>query len=160
MSTTFLVSLVVVVAAAFTARWASAALPLRRAAQPMSAAQAVMGAVGLSGLAFHCAAMFFRQAVALLPGSEAISDDIRALGTASVIWYVVPAVLVVLALRRQHPAAVALVALALTGVGVTMYNGGPLQVHLAAIFTSVLVIATVMALLVIPPLPRRQLVTS
>lgn len=121
----------------------------------MSAAQAALVGVGLAGLAFHCGAMFFRRIVALLPGSDAVSGDIRALGTLSIVWYVVPALLVVLGLRRQHPAAVGVVALALTWVGVTMYDSGPLlQVHLTAIFLAVLVIATVVAALVIPPRPQ------
>ena len=125
----------------------------------MSAAQAALGGVGLAGLAFHCGAMLFRETVALLPGSDLVSGDIRALGTLSIVWYVVPALLVVLALRPQHPAAVAVVVLALTGVAVTMYDGGPLQVHLTAIFLTVLVIAVVVAALVIPPRPQRRLLT-
>lgn len=124
----------------------------------MSGYQALLGGVGLAGLAFHCGAMFFRRTVALLPGSVAVIGDIRALGTLSILWYVVPALLVVMALRSQHPAAVAVVVLALTAVAVTMYDGGSLQVHLAAIFTSVLVMAIVVAALVLPPgLARRPL---
>jgi hypothetical protein len=86
---------------------------------------------------------------------------INALGTASIIRYAVPATLVVLGLRRQHPAALAAVALALTAVGITMYDGGSLSTHLTAIFVSVVVLTTVASTLVLlrggalPPSARR-----
>lgn len=156
MSRSYLISLAAVVAVAVLARLVTPALPLRRAARQMSALQALLGGLGLAGLALHCASMFFRRTVALLPGTDSISADIRALDTLSVLWYVAPAALVLLALRRQHPAAVALVALALTGVGVTMYDGAPLHTHLTAIFLSVLAIAVVTAALVRAPGVRWQ----
>jgi hypothetical protein len=46
---------------------------------------------------------------------------------------------------------VAVVLLALTAVGVTMYDSGPLDVHLAAIFVSIVILAGVASTLVVPP---------
>ncbi len=160
MSRSYLISLAAVVALAVLVRLVIPALPLRRAARQMSAAEALVGGLGLAGLALHCASMFFRRTVALLPGTDSISADIRALGTLSVLWYVAPAALVLLALRRQHPASLGLVALALTSVGVTMYDGAALHTHLTAIFLWVLAIAVVTTALVRPPVVRRKVATS
>lgn len=151
MSTGYLVSLALIVAAMLGARWLFPFLPVRRLASPMTAADAVLAAVGMAGLVFHCGAMFFRSVVAALPGAGAVIDEIDALGTTSIIWYVGAAVLVLLALRHQHPITLGVVALALVAVGVTMYDGGSLQTHLAAIFILVLILAGVAAMLVLPP---------
>jgi hypothetical protein len=67
------------------------------------------------------------------------------------VWYAVPAALVVLGLRRQHPAALTAVSLALTAVGITMYDGGSLPTHLTAIFVSVVILASVASTLLLPP---------
>ncbi len=56
------------------------------------------------------------------------------MGHASQLWFAMPAVLVLAGLRRQSPIALLPVALGLAGVGVTMYDAGPLRPHLAAIF--------------------------
>jgi hypothetical protein len=100
--------------------------------------------------------MFFPQLVDPLPGLDAAASDIRALGTASIVWYAVPAVLVLLGLRHQHVIGQVAVAIALAAVGITMYNGGSLQAHLAAIFVSVLVLAGVTAALLLPPWQRAR----
>ncbi|MCY7373103.1 MAG: hypothetical protein LH461_05310 [Spirochaetaceae bacterium] len=151
MSTGFLVGLGVAVAVILGARLALSALPLRGPARRVTITDATLSVVGAAGLAFHCVAMFFRRVVDPLPGADAVISDIRALGTASIIWYVVPAVLVLLGLRRVHPVGLAVAALAFVAVGVTMYDEGPLDIHLAAIFTSVVVLALVTATLVLPP---------
>ena len=150
-STRFLVSVGVVVAVILAARLALSALPLRGLARRVTLGDAALAVVGAAGLAFHCVAMFFRRLVEPLPGTDAVVTDIRALGTASIIWYVVPAVLVLLGLRRVHPLGLAAAALAFVAVGVTMYDEGPLDIHLAAIFTSVVVLALIAATLVLPP---------
>jgi hypothetical protein len=67
------------------------------------------------------------------------------------VWYVVPAVLMLAGLRRLHWSGVSAVSIALIAVGVTMYNGGPLNVHLATISTAVVVLALVAATLVLRP---------
>jgi len=68
----------------------------------MSAADAVVAGIGVLGLVLHCGAMFFPSLVARLPGSGGVIDEVNALGTVSIIGYVVPAVLVPLGFRRQH----------------------------------------------------------
>ena len=151
MSPVFLLSLAAVVAVLLGARVLLPALPIRGRARRLSQVDAVLAGAGLAGLAFHCLAMFFRRTVEWVPGADAVTADIRSLGTASIIWYVVPAVLVLVGLRHQHPGALAVVAVALTAVGVTMYDGGPLQTHLGAIFGTVLVFALVSATVVLPP---------
>lgn len=151
MSTGFLIALAAVVAVLLLARLVLPALPLRQAAVRITVVEALLAVVGSLGLAFHCLAMFFRSLVDPLPGAGAAISDVRALGTASLIWYVVPAVLVLLGFRRQHRAAVVGLALALTAVGITMYNGGSVSTHLAAIFVSVVVAALIASALVLPP---------
>lgn len=158
MSSWFVVSLTLVVAVVLGARLLVPALPLRTVAGRISVTDAVLGGLGVLGLAFHCLAMFFRRLVEPLPGTDAAITDIRALGTASIVWYVVPAGLVLLGLRRGHRVALTVAALAFTAVGVTMYDGGSLDVHLAAIFASVVVLAVVVAALVLPPSRRSPVV--
>ncbi len=154
MSDRFLLSLLAVVLVVLAARALWGGLPLRRFATRVTVADTALLAVGSAVLAFHCGAMFFPRLVDPLPGTGAAASDIRALGTASIVWYVVPAVLVLVSLRRQHVTGLAAVALTLTAVGVTMYNGGSLQVHLAAIYISVLTLAGVSAALLLPPWAR------
>ncbi len=150
MSTAFSVALAVSVAALGGARLLVPGLPLGAAVR-LRPADVAMIAVGLVVLAFHCAAMFFTDLARSLPGTDAAIDAINALGTASVVWYVVPALLVVTGLRRLPPLALAGVVVALLAIGVTMYNGGPLDTHLIAIFAGVVVLAAVLAGLVRVP---------
>jgi len=155
----FLIGLAIIVAIVVGARFLSAVLPLRRLARPIAFRDAVLVGVGVVGLTFHCGAMFFRRVVEVLPGTGPVIGDIRALGTASVIWYVVPAALVLFGLRRLHPVGLAVVALALGAVGITMYNGGSLDVHLAAIFVSVVLLVGAVAALVQGPSRRTPAVS-
>ncbi len=155
MSSGFLVSLAAVVIVALGGRLTLPAVPLRLA-RAITALDAGVVGVDLLGLGFHCGAMFFRSMAERLPGADSSIRQIDALGHASVVWYVVPAALTVLGLRRQHPIALAGVALALAAVGITMYDGSSLQTHLTAIFISVVVIASVLAMLVLPPWRRRS----
>jgi len=153
MPTAFVVSLGAIVVAILAARVMFAALPLRVVARPVTAAQMAFTAGGLCGLLFHCIAMFARSWVQRLPGTGTVLSQINALGAPSVVWYTVPAVLVLVGLRRQHPTALAVVALALIAVGVTMYDNGSLRTHLIAIFLTVLTLTFVLATLV--QLPRQ-----
>jgi len=103
-------------------------------------------------LTFHCVAMFFASVAARLPGTGDVVSDIRALGTASVLWYVAPAVLVLLGLRRLlHWGALIVTVIVLLSFGVTMYDGGPIDQHLFAPFISVVALAAMLASLVEPP---------
>lgn len=97
MSSWFVVSLTLVVAVVLGARLLVPALPLRTVAGRISVTDAVLGGLGVLGLAF-------------------------------------------------------------TAVGVTMYDGGSLDVHLAAIFASVVVLAVIVAALVLPPSRRSPVV--
>ena len=150
MSAGFVQTLAAVVVVVLGARVVASGLPLRWAARMSGAGVGLFG-VGIAGLAFHCAAMFFRSRVAAVPGTSAAVDMINALGTGSVVWYVVSAGFVVAGLRRQRPAAVSALGVALVAVGVTMYDGGPLAAHLASIFATVVLLAGVAAVLVLPP---------
>jgi len=156
----FLIGLAAVVAVVLGARFVFAALPLRRVAVQVTITDAMLAGVGVLGLAFHCGAMFSRSAVEWLPGAGAVIREIGALGSASILWYLVPALLVLLGLRRQHPVALAVVALALAAVGITMYDGGSLQVHLTAIFITVVILAAVATMLMLPPSWRNPAVAQ
>lgn len=116
----------------------------------MTLTDAVLSGAGFLGLVFHCAVMFSQSFADALSGASAAVGQINAMGTASIIWYAVPAALVLLGLRRQHPITLAAVLLALAAVAVTMYDGGSLQVHLSAIFVLVVVLAGI-TVLALPP---------
>jgi hypothetical protein len=150
MSASFVVSLGIAVALVLASRFLFSALPSRRLGRPLTVLDALLLGVGLAGLSFHCGSMFFRSVVAAVPGTAGAINAINAFGTASKVGYAVPAALVVLGFRRQHPAAVAVVAAALTAVGITMYDGGSLPVHLTSIFIAVVVIAGVVSMLALP----------
>lgn len=152
-STDFVILLGVTVLAVGGARWSSPALPVRRGCIRLSAPEGGTLLVGLAILGFHCGAMFFTNLVEWLPGTAGPIADIRALGTVSLIWYSVPALMVAFGLRRLPWYGSAGVVVALLGIAITMYDGGPLHVHLTAIFLAVLLVSTVLAALVSPPLP-------
>lgn len=154
MSAVFVIGLATVVAVILGARYLLPALPLRGVARLVTVRDLLLSGAGVAGLALHCGAMFFPRLIEPVPGAGGVMGDIRALGAASIIWYVVPAAMVLIGLRRQHPVALSTVALALMAVGVTMYDGGALQVHLTAIFVSVLALASTASLLVLPPWRR------
>lgn len=146
----YVVSLSVVVGLVLAARILVPGLPWRPHARPLTGLDTIFLGVGLAGLAFHCGSMFFQSIVEAIPGTARAINEINAFGTASKVGYAVPAALVVLGFRHQHPAAVTAVAAALTAVGVTMYDGGSLPAHLTAIFIAVLGIAAVVSVLVVP----------
>lgn len=148
MPNSFLWSLTLVVVALLGARLLLALLPLRSVARPLPLPDMGLVVVGALGLVLHCAAMFYPSAVEALPGTEGVIIDIQAMGTASIVWFVVPGILVVVGLMRQHPVAPGVVALALAAVGVTMYGGSTLSVHLASIFFFTVALAAVASALV------------
>ena len=126
-------------------------LPLAHKAQRISVTDAALVGLGVTGLVAHCMAMFFPELVDPIPWTAQAMIQIRGLGTASVVWFVVPCFLVLLGLRRIHPAALGAVAISLAGVGITMYNGSDLTTHLAWIFTLVVVMVAVGAAFIRPP---------
>ncbi len=151
MSRGYVTSLAVTLSVVLAARFVIGALPLRRIAVRVAVVDAAMIGVGVAGLVFHCGAMFFRRTAERLPGAHSAIRAINAMGTQSRLWYIVPALLVVIGLRRQYPLVLLVVAAALTAVGVTMYDHGSLRTHLTAIFITAVVLATVVSALVVPP---------
>ena len=109
----------------------------RRASPP----DAVLVLLGWLGLTIHCSAMFYRSAVESIPGTGALVESVNAMSTASVVAFTVPAALLLIGLRRARPWLIGSVFAALAAVGVTMYNGGSLDVHLTAIFVAIVLIA-------------------
>ena len=122
--------------------------PSGRGARPIGRVDALLVLIGLVGLLFHCLAMFARPFAQGVPGAAALVSPINGLGPASVLLYALPAALVLLGLRRQWRPVPGAVLLVLLAVGVTMYDGGPVQIHLAAIFTAVVVLAAALLLFV------------
>lgn len=122
-------------------------LPLR-AARPIARVDAVVSAVGLLGLALHCGAMFYQWLIDAIPGTSGYVAVVNSMGAGSIVLYVIPAVLLLVGLRHQPPPARAVLLVALVLVGITMYNGGPLTVHLAAIAAAVIIITLIGGLLV------------
>ncbi len=124
------------------------AVPSRRRARPIGRVHALLVLLGTVGLVVHCTAMFARPFALGIPGAAALVGPIDALGPASVLLYVAPAALVLLGLRRQWPPVPGVLLLALLAVGVTMYDGGALRVHLVAIFAAVVLLAGALLLFV------------
>ncbi|MEO7059544.1 MAG: hypothetical protein ABI083_07495 [Lapillicoccus sp.] len=141
------VALVAVVVVALTLRITLRQLPLV-AAKAISGPQAAALAVGVIGLVAHCGAMFFTGVVSSVPGSGPYVDAVNGMGTTSQILYAVPALLVVAGLWRVGRPALSVVVVLLVVVGVTMYDGGPLTVHLTAILLVVVALAMTVAGLV------------
>lgn len=158
-STGFVVTLACCVVVVLTARLLVPSLPLRRTAVTLSATEVAATLLGLVTLAFHCGAMFFQGLTERLPATDGVIEAIRALGNASILWYAVPALLMMLGLRRLPWLALSSVGLALLAVGVTMYDGGPLETHLTAIFVAVSLLAVVLATSMILP-PHRAATTA
>ncbi|HZQ76074.1 MAG TPA: hypothetical protein VFE55_02010 [Acidimicrobiia bacterium] len=152
----YVVSLSVVVGLVLASRILVPGLPWRPHAGPLTVFDAAVLVIGLAGLAFHCGSMFFTSIVDAIPGTARAISEINAMGTASKVGYAVPAALVVVGFRHQHPAALGAVAAALLAVGVTMYDGGSLFAHLTAIFIAVLAIAGVVSVLARPEAGARS----
>ena len=157
MSTSYVVALVVLVVATGLARVVLPVLPWRRVCVQLRPVAVVLAVLGLLGLAFHCGAMFYRSTILSLPGTEMAVAHINALGVVSMVAFAAPAALLIVGLRRISSPALALIALALAAVGTTMYDGGPLAPHLAAIFASVTLLALCTATLIGAPRTGRRI---
>ncbi|TFD47847.1 hypothetical protein E3T55_14960 [Cryobacterium frigoriphilum] len=94
---------------------------------PVEHTVAVLSTVALI---FHCSAMFFGPWVNVVAFLRPLAAEVNNMGIASQIAYWVPAALLLLAWRRVWWPGLALLALTLVGVGVTMYWPYPLGVHL------------------------------
>ena len=104
---------------------------LSRRAVPLTRAEFVVAVVSLVALVFHCAAMFFAPWTDALPGGEFLGEPIRTLGTVSHWTYWLPAGALLLAVRRLWWPASVVLAVALAGVGITMFWPYSLVTHLA-----------------------------
>ena len=135
-----LVLLVATPVALMMLRFATPMLP-SRSAQPIGRTDLLLLALGAVGLVFHCTAMFFPEQTALVPLTGGAIDAVNRMGSASILLYALPAGFVVVALRRIRWPALAVVAATLIAVGVTMYAGSPLDVHLATIALAVLTLS-------------------
>ncbi len=150
MSVSYLVGLAAAVFALLVLR-ALPAVRSRSRSRPMAWAEVLVLVAGVLGLVFHCGAMFFASTVLRVPGSTAAVEQVNAMGPASKVWFAVPAILVLLGLHRQFRPALAAVALTLTAVGITMYDDGPLDTHLTAIFAAALTLTATLSLTVSRP---------
>lgn len=151
MSTEFVVILAAVALLLLLSRFLVPGLPPKGLAARLTTWDFSLAAAGLLGLILHCASMFYQPLVASIPGSSAVISEINSMGTASMIWYVVPSLLLLRGLRRQNVVVLAVLAAALVAVGVTMYNGTAISTHLNTVFAAGVVIAAIMFLLVVPP---------
>lgn len=137
------------------ARFVVPALPLASAAA-LSRGDRVVAVLGMAGLVLHCTSMFALPLLSWVPGSETVTHPINALGAASVVWYVVPAVLTVVGLRRVPWPVLAVDVAALAFVGITMYDGAPLRLHLTSILTLIVVLAATLSAFVTIGPPRSR----
>ncbi|GAA3640984.1 hypothetical protein GCM10022200_25890 [Microbacterium awajiense] len=156
MPITLTAALVLVPALLFAARFLSKKLPWGKYARRSSRVDVTLLVIGVIGLVLHCVAMFYRSILAVIPGTDGYIAAVNAMGPASVVLYVVPALLVLIGLRRQRPVALVIVAVTLVAVCVTMYNGGPLSIHLVTIAAATVAIAGTAALLVKRPPDRHK----
>ena len=140
-------SIVAVVVVAAGLRIMLRQLPLR-AASRMSAGRMTTLGLGLLGLTAHCTVMFFTDAARSVPGSGGYVDRVNAMGAASMGLYAAPAVLVVAGLGAVARWVLAAIVALLALVGLTMYDGGPVKVHLTAILLVVVALAATMAALI------------
>lgn len=109
----------------------------------LRSAELLTAGLSLVVLVFHCASMFFAAWTDALPGGQPLGEAVRAMGTASQWSYWLPAVLLVISLRRVWWPALGLLATALVGVGLTMFWPYPLVTHLAWLTSAVLVVVLV-----------------
>jgi hypothetical protein len=150
----FSLCLIGVVVLIIMSRFAFARRLPSRTGRPVRFVDAVLIALGTLGLVFHCAAMFYRTAASSVPFAHPLVVAINAMGPASIALFVLPAVLLMIGLRRQHPVIITIEALTLAAVGVTMYDHARLAAHLTAIFIAVVALAAIVAF-VVSRRPRR-----
>ncbi|MDP3209882.1 MAG: hypothetical protein Q8M65_12105 [Rhodoglobus sp.] len=150
----YIIALILAVVVVVAARFVVPGLPWRARAASMTKADVALAAVGLLGLVVHCSAMFGRSWFQTIPGTGFVSSQINEGGLASMLWFAIPAALLVIGLRRQHWIVLAVLSLALLSVGVTMYVRVPTSTHLIAIFVTTVIVAAVISLLVVRRQPR------
>ena len=152
----FSATLLGVVLAFVLVRVLAPAVPLRRFGHRPARWQLVAVVLGVLGLVLHCTAMFDRAVLEHVPGTGGYVAAVNGMGTASIGLYLLPALLLVAGILGQTRAAVLVVGESQIAVAVTMYDHGPLAVHLAAIFISGTLLAATLALLVESPRANRS----
>ena len=157
MTAGFSITLAVSALLILLARFVVPKLPVRSRAVRLSVPDTALLGVGVLGLLFHCTAMFSREIYEGAPAVTPLIGLVNSMGVVSVVLFLVPALLILIGLRRQQRGALAVLGLALVAVGVTMYVGGPLQLHLAAIFAATVVLAVLVSLFVLAPRRARVL---
>jgi hypothetical protein len=100
-STAYLASLGLSMTAIFASRLLLRWVPLRNVATRISIFDAVVLILGLLGLGLHCGAMFFRSQFRSFPGGHLVIRSVDPLGTTSIVWFAITAVLVLFGLRRR-----------------------------------------------------------
>jgi hypothetical protein len=155
MTAEFSIALAATSALILLARLVLPQLPVSRVAVRITPGDAVLVGLGTVGLAFHCTAMFSRHLFDVIPVAKPLVEAVNAMSLTSIVLYVVPALLLLIGLRRQHWVALTTMALALIAVGLTMYLGSPLRLHLITIFISVVVLVGVVSLLIKAPWNRK-----
>lgn len=128
-------------------RWLSPLLPAVRFGAGLGWGEVAALTAGAVGLVFHCSAMFHRDWFAPFGFLDSLVATVNAMGGASAALYIVAALLVLIALRRQFVWAVAGLSLTLIAVGVTMYDGSPVRLHLVTITTATVAISLVVTTL-------------
>lgn len=151
MTAEFSITLAALSVLLLVARLALPQLPIAGAAKRLSVADLVILGVGALGLAFHCTAMFYRPLFDGIPSIAPLVSTVNSLGIASIVLYTIPAVLVLVGLRRQHPLTLIAMGIVLLAVGITMYVRTLGSWHLTTIFVTVVLLAGVVTLLTISP---------
>ncbi len=147
-------SLAVLPAAGLIARLSFAQLPFAPLAYRLRPIELLLAVGALVALGFHCSAMFFPAEVEAIPGLEGPAEAVADLGTASQLAYWLPAVVLLVGLRRIWLPALATLTAVLVVVGVTMFWSFGLSAHLAAIAAAVAITIAIAAGLVRAPAGR------
>lgn len=109
-------------------------------ARTMRPRDAALGGLGVIGLVLHCVVMFNRPLVGDVPGAESYANAVNQMGAVSIVLFVAPGCLLLAGLHAQRRPVLLVLAASLLSVGITMYDGGSLLVHLTSIFVSVVLL--------------------
>jgi hypothetical protein len=142
----FWVSLVVIAVVAMGLRLRAGRPLWQGRTSEISAGEMAVAGVMAVALIFHCAAMFFAGWVDAVPFAEGPAAAVRDLdGRVSQVAYWVPALGLVIALRRVWLPALVLLIVTLVGVGYTMFVPHGLTTHLAWIAAATIALVTIVA---------------
>lgn len=143
--------LLVVAVVGAVLRWRNGGPLVPRRAVPVDRLGLVAVGVAVLALVVHCAVMFFAPWTDAFPGGRVVGDAVRGMGATSQGAYWVPAVALLVALRRVWWPGLVVLGVALLGVGVTMFWPFALTTHLAWLAAVILVGVVVSSALVAAP---------